>query len=254
MQLPTLPYYSLFVLNRVKGKLPSSTSWAIFKRLLHVISATLITSGVFYWRIRGITNCEVGFDTWVIALDISFAHLVLTLPLLLTVLSVVLPPLSSIVLSGVTGMGKGVEKSGVGEYVGLLLALPGIAVIDYESTENKTLWRAIIQVGGYVYLFLIAVIALYGVYWVMRFLLIDTMDLQLMLFGAYDGSIGWQYPTTFRFAVLHTHVKETIQVLAGNEVLAVILSFAGFVIFIIVTLASIMKAVQTLGRDTRHKE
>lgn len=82
-------------------------------------------------------------------------------------------------------------------------------------------------------------------------LLINTIDLQIFLFGAHDPTLGLIFPTTFRFSVLSAHVQSIYQTAASNQLIAGIFGLLTVIISVVLGIASIIKAVDDIGNNIK---
>lgn len=207
-------------LGACKLKVPEK-SWAtkLIRRLVSVLIAALVGSGVFYWRLRVVPGLATGFETWVQALDIVFAHVVVTLPLLLLLWALVVLPARRLYWN--------------------------LSMIFATRTS-----RDIGCVTG-------AVLALGIVCALMWWLLVGTIDLQMILFGAFDRWLGWQYPSSFRFTVLSTHIEQATTDLVNNPVLGRIVGSLGAAVGLILGLGGLLEAISKIEerlKDSRRKK
>lgn len=213
-----------------RPKRKSSLAVIVIKVFSLIMVATLILSGVFYRRIGQIANVRPSFETWASALDVSFAHATVTLPLLL-----VLGALISRITMPVLKAGMKVTRT----------------VADLADVMPWW-WQPLVPVG-IAGVLLVGAAGLYAIYWVTRFLLVDTGTLQTLLFGQHDANLGWQYPTTFRFTLLSTHVGQQFKIITDNEVVAAILGFLGVAAGLIISLGAFAKALGSIEDAFRSR-
>jgi hypothetical protein len=125
-----------------------------------------------------------------------------------------------------------------------------VAYDEFQSDINTGLEPAL-----WVFVVIVAVVG--GVLpsaaalWLMWLFFMATSNLQTFLFGAFDASLGWFLPTTFRFTVLFNHVKSIIEALSKNEVIATVVSFSGFVVAIILGIGALAEAVNNIGHAVK---
>jgi predicted membrane-bound mannosyltransferase len=205
------------------------------KILLYVLFFTIVTSGVFYWRIRETTS-EISFNAWVIGLDITLGHIVITAPIFLEsfYIASIIAQIVIIVLGAILSLisyltGKILQKNeSIQEGMGIIVAIP--ACLLYFSRPG---------------------LAFIGAVWFVWFLLIRTTDLQQILFGNHDKSLGWNFPTTtaFRFTLLYEQLKNFLGV---NQDLATIIGFIAFGASIVLGVASLLKAIKDIGENLKN--
>lgn len=177
---------SLVILYQIYNKFSFRSPVAsAARKLILVLAGTVIASGVLYYHIRTQTGHSPPSDTWVAALDTALAHTVLTLPVFLELIYIT------------NLLGK------VLSYVLAFVALGIITIgtwIAELSKSDSAVEKASCGLG-----FLASIAALLallarivpvvlGTGWTMWLLFLGTMDLQLLLFGAYDRSLGWNCP------------------------------------------------------------
>ncbi len=182
---------------------------------LWCVAILFTTSGLFYWRLRNIALLQPGIETYLLSLDIVLAHLVTTVPVILFFLFLLWKILNS--LSRFT----------------LFIS----TLIFSESAIGIYLTASVIM---FIFSGLISYLFVYS-------LLINTIDLQIFLFGAHDPNLGLVFPTTFRFSILSSHLQTTYQTLASNQLVAGIAGLLAVIISVILGLASIIKAVDDIG-------
>lgn len=184
-----------------------------------------------------------GFGTWLISLDIALAQGVVLIGLALVGFAVVEPVVSY-------------SLKMMGSLLPVLAGVDFSAAFELEEGRRPrlvlhVLWIVFVLVSFLVLLALIAggLVALvggvYAVFWAIRFLLVETTDLQMMLFGMHDGSLGFDYPTDFKLTVMFSNIESSVQNRFGNETLAVLVGF-GVVSFGV--LIAILNALNALGR------
>jgi len=244
---------SLVILFQIRGKASSGNSpvASMVRKLALVIAGMLIAVGVWYTHIRALDDNLSAFDAWSVALDIVFAHLVLTLPILVGLFYItrlIAPWLLALLVLALSPvlivlwiLAKIVCKSNKENYelVDILL----FPFIDPLLPFHRHI-REFVQA-------LLAILAFLGTGWLMALLFIETMDLQLFLLGAFDSSLGWNYPTTFRFTILFEHIKGVIQVVSGNEAVSTIVSFATLAVSVVLGSAALIKAVKDIGEAVK---
>lgn len=99
--------------------------------------------------------------------------------------------------------------------------------------------------------FTIPALSIFAAYWTSKFLLIDTIDLQTFVIGAFDNLLGWNYPTVYKFTSIVEHWQTVLQVLGGKKEVATILSFLGLVGSGILGFAALTDAIEKIGRHGR---
>jgi glucan phosphoethanolaminetransferase (alkaline phosphatase superfamily) len=138
-------------------------------RLLVIIGiVAIVVSIIFYWR-SGKFSTELNeIEIWVSSLDVALAHAVISFTLIVSLGLILLLPFSFIF--GVVSSTSSSQSTG---------CLPLIAILLYIA----------------------------GVIFSYKFLMIDTIDLQMILFNDFDKSLGWNFPTTFRFSNLINQIN-----------------------------------------------
>lgn len=99
--------------------------------------------------------------------------------------------------------------------------------------------------------FTIPVLSIFAAYWTSKLLLIDTMDLQITVIGAFDNFLGWNYPTIYKFTSIVEHWQTVFQILVGKKEVATILSFLGLVGSGILGFAALIDAIEKIGKRGR---
>lgn len=252
---------SLIVLHRVYNKLSARSFLArAIRRVIFFAIATTIASVIFFWRVRSINGGLATSEAWTTALDIAFAHIVLTLPVFLLLMSIStewsLIELSILLTALVIGIVPFTIYL-VFLFIAKMWAIAfellfdhPVAYDEFQSDINTGLEPAL-----WVFVVIVAVVG--GVLpsatalWLMWLFFMATSNLQTFLFGAFDASLGWFLPTTFRFTVLFNHVKSIIEALSKNEVIATVVSFSGFVVAIILGIGALAEAVNNIGHAVK---
>lgn len=237
-------FFSIIALYQFKGKVPSRASTLpaeVIRKLTNVTIVAIVLSALLYRHIRLITAYPPGFDTWSIAVDVVVAHIVLTWTLMVEAFSIVIFVASFFYLLG----GLAIEKVSLkrnGEF-GL-----DEDEVDYWGTLQKgKWWQKVLLVIISLLIGVVIFLSLYSIYWSVRFLLVDTNNLQLFLFGEFDKYLGLQYPTTYRFTILFQHVKGLVQNLVGNEVIATLVGFFGIAISVLIGASTLIDATSKIG-------
>ena len=242
---------------RSKAQAGNSPVATTVGKLSLILVGTVALLGIFYARIRAKSGLS-SFDAGTIALDVVFAHLVLTLPVflelfyvakkvapwVLALLSLALSPLV-ITFWGVVRIGALImrwDDQDTVEAINGLLALFFLPVISLLIGEGREITQMFLAAPAFL-----------GTCWLMWVLFVQTMDLQLFFFGAFDGSLGWDYPTTFRFTILFEHLKGIVEGFGSNEVVSTIGSFVALTISLVIGGATLIKAVQELGETYRSR-
>lgn len=213
-------FIGLWLLLRLKGTLPrrGSTSAVFFRKMITFLTLVLIVSVVFYWKLRRLDQLPPGIETWLLGLDIILAHAVVTLPILLIIVFLLYEPVK---IGTYIVLDFTVFKIHSGTAIWLLIYLPGFVML--------VIW-----------------------YFAVKLLLVDTLDLQMLLFGEFDPGLGWQPPTTFGLSVLSAHIAEipfsANKVIVG--IVAVFMVFSG----IILGTSNIMKALDNIGEKTKQAD
>lgn len=235
-------FLSVIALYQFKGKIPSGTRTLpaeVARKSINMAVTGLILSVLLYRHIRSVTIYPAGFDTWTIAIDIVVVHIVLTWTLISEAFSIIVFFAFSLYMLGALVIYK-VSLKQKDEF--------GFEEILYWKTlhEGKW-WQKSLLIFISLLICVIVAVSLYGIYWSVRFLLVDTNNLQLFLFGKFDKDLGWQYPTTYRFSILFQHVKGLIQNLVGNEVIAILIGFFGIVISVMLGASTLIDAISKIG-------
>jgi len=239
-------------------------SWTtVFRFFLVAAIITITFTIVLHWqysRLYILSNAEA----WLSALDVAWTHLVLVFPIgfflvfviyCVATLAVVL--FQSNFLNGFFRLlPELASKVGDDEHyeTRVMLIVPFIRAPKSRLFVFLILFPyRIFQCGGiflliWVFLDIVvsSAIAYPITYRVLKMLLVDTMNFQMFFFGSFDPNLGWQYPSTFGFTNLSNHVTTTANWLSQQPVVASILAFLGLVLTIIISLASIKKAVEKL--------
>ena len=211
----------IFFLYRVKrslkGKVFSGLTYT--HRMLSYFMGVLLFSGLLYWHYRRNFSVQAGIESWLIAFDVTLAHMMITLTLVL-VMYFLLQPIVEAILKGLS----------------FLLAPVMFRLEDRSCLQIffLILFENIPPVGTWL---LISIMSI-------KIFLLDTLDLQKILFGTFDSSLGFSLPTTYRFSILSTTIKMIYNNFAANEI------FAALVAFFIVASASVMGItgiIKTMG-------
>ena len=244
-------------------------SWTtVFRFFLIVAFITTIFTIIFHWQYSKITTLT-NAESWLSALDVAWTHLILVFPIAFSLVFVI----HSIITVGVVitqmrfldGMLRvSPELAGKDEHyeTRALLTVPFIKAPKSRLFVFSWLFPYFLFHCGsafqLVWVFLDVVVAslvAYPItYWVEKILFVDTIDLQMILFGTFDPNLGWQYPSTFGFTLLSNHVTTTTNWLIQQPVITSIFGFLGLVITAIISLATIKKAVEGLREKAEKSE
>lgn len=245
-------------------------SWTtVFRFFLIAAFITTIFTVIFHWQYSKTTTLT-NAESWLLALDVAWTHLILVFPIAFSLVFVT----HSVITLGVViaqmrfldGMLRAspelAGKTGKDEHyeTRALLTVPFIKAPKSRLFVFSWLFPHFLFHCGsafqLIWVFLDIVVAslvAYPItYWVLKILFVDTIDLQMILFGAFDPNLGWQYPTTFGFTLLSSHVTTTANWLVQQPVITTILAFLGLVSTALISLATIKKAVEGL-RDKAEK-
>ena len=77
-------------------------------------------------------------------------------------------------------------------------------------------------------------------------LLIGTIDLQLFLFGNYDPSLGWNYPTTFTFISLMQQLQVQWEAIRNDPVLGLFIIPLGIFVAVAMKIGGFLEAIQKI--------
>ena len=221
---------------------------AVASKLLIFAALALAVTGIFSWRLNQSANLNLNLDTWLLSLDISLAHLLFTLPI-----GIVSYSLFTRVFQWVWQLISGI-------YEFLISALKIEKDLEKLGDEfGKLLAKSVNTFFAFVMLFIwaifhdftIPILSIFAAYWISKFLLIDTTDLQTFVIGAFDNLLGWNYPTIYKFTSIVEHWQTIFQVLVGKKEVATILSFLGLVGSGILGFAALTDAIEKIGRHGR---
>jgi hypothetical protein len=201
----------------LKGKMFSGSTYT--HRMLSYFMGVLLFSGLLYWHYRRNFSVQPGIESWLIAFDVTLAHMMVTLTLVLVVYFL-LQPMVEAILKGLS-----------------FLLAPVMFKLEDRSCLQIVfliLFENIPPIGTWLIISIISI----------KIFLLDTLDLQEILFGTYEPSLGFSLPTAYRFSILSTTIKMIYNNFAANEI------FAALLAFFIVASASVMGItgiIKTMG-------
>jgi hypothetical protein len=142
--------------------------------ILLLLVLIILLSIFFYWILREYSDAPAGFDAWVISLDITLAHIFVTLLILLLSYFLAKPLLQFI--------GYLIYIIVVRPISRLMSNITGIGYPDswFVFTLENTRF----------------VLSSLGMYFVFKHFFIRTSFVQVFLFGNFDPSLGFKTPTT----------------------------------------------------------
>ncbi len=247
-------------------------SWTtILRFILTVALIAIIFTIVFYRQYSKITTLT-NAESWLSALDVALAHVILVFPIAFLLVFVIHSIVTGIIVIAqirfLDGMLKvSPELSGKSEKdehyeTRMLLSVPFIKAPKSRLFVFRWLFPNFLFHCGSTFLLLwifldvvVATLVSYPIaYWTLKILFVDTIDLQVILFGTFDPNLGWQYPSTFGFTLLSNHVTTTTNWLIQQPVIISIFGFLGLVTTAIISLATIKKAVEALREKTEKSE
>ena len=209
----------LFVIIEKYSSLSKSVRWFITLLII-----TTIGTFYFHGKLDNQSVQLVAVDAWAVALDIALAHLLITLPIVFMsiTLFVILFLLIAYFING------------------LLNIFVKLFVEPQRATEIN------IYDSCFVMIALFSITA-YAIFRVDKLLLIDTIDLQQFIFGAYDRSMGILYPTTYRFTSIVDNFEPLKQNLIANPTLTKIFTALAAIAALLTALTGLTKFFQYLG-------
>lgn len=217
-------------------------------KLLVYMAFALAITGVFSWRLNQTANLNLNFDTWLISLDISLAHLLFTLPVVIVSYSLftrifqwIGRVITNIIESLISVLNVGKDLIIIGEKIGELLA----------KSINTFFSFVIFLIYMIFHELTLPALSIFATYWTSKFLFVDTIDLQINVIGAFDNLLGWNYPTVYKFTSIVEHGQTIFQVLVGKKEVATILSFLGLVGSGVLGFAALIDAIEKIGRHGR---
>jgi hypothetical protein len=238
----------LIILVQINQKVASKNAVAsIIRFLVRVAAGILIFAGILYWRLRTAQNALPGLETFAVSLDIVLAHAVLTVPFLFESLYI-----SSRVANIILFILALVLAIPV-----LLVGLLALLIIKLRpNTGNSFEWVSDLLIILLVRLLpllqiILTILSALGTMWL---LFIGTRGLQMFLFGAYDESLGWNYPTQFRFTNLFSHIEGALQGLNSNETLSIIITFLAIAVSVILLIGASAEAIKHIGEGFTKDE
>lgn len=243
----------------IKKKIPKEklVSAKLIDFVLISMEALLFFSLVIYIIIRINSNLQPSVDTWVVALDTALAHFVVTF-------------LFFYIVSQLLRIIYNKSISLVYEILSLLIVgfLPKILLsinnfISYlikrfdRSVPNKTKMHdldtykfysiSFVEIIVYLIEFIMKIII---PLFLTKFLIYDRVDLQNILFGAYDKQLGLTYPSNFKLTVLFNRIK----VLIETENLRTILTFFGIIISSTVIITTVVQAIFEINKASHSRD
>lgn len=198
---------------------------SILKSIILIVAVLIILSGIFYWHIRKIAVVS-NFDAFETSIDISLVHLVITLPVL------------------AEGFSIGISISNrLANFIGPVIMILGKGDRD-DTDDSDTLGDYVRIILLIIFMTLIYGAPILGVLWFSWFIFIGTIDLQKILFGNFDRSLGWNFPTTFRFTILYNQIRTFV---GNNSTLTTIISFIAFSSSIALAIAGSISGLKSLA-------
>lgn len=194
------------------------------KWLITLSTITVIGTFYFYGKIDSQSMQLESVDAWAVALDISLAHLLITLPIV--IISITL----CVILFALIAY--------------LINSLINIIVKLFVGREKEA--EISIYDSCFVMITLFSITA-YAIFRIDKFLLIDTIDLQQLIFGAHDRSMGFLYPTTYRFTSILDNFEPFKQNLITNPILTKIFTALAAIAALFTALTGLTKFLQYLG-------
>ncbi len=172
---------------------------------------------------------------WVIGLDITLVHVIITAPIFFE--SFYISTKIADALFYIFGL--------------ISIILANLSEPLFKKHENiKERIDSLLFAPSCLLFFGRSIFGLAGAVWFVWFLFVGTIDLQNILFGSYDGLLGWNYPTSFRFTVLFAHMKSFM---GANEIFTTVIGFIAFAISIVLGIASLFKAVKDIGETLKDE-
>ena len=209
----------------------------IVKWLLIVFLLWAILSGFIYWRITNITKLTPGLEAWSIALDVSLAQIIVLWPFF-------------VISIHVAKFFVRIYWAVLDKLATVIYYFLGLEVLENrekakKEPEKQKLYNLL---KGVVFISLLSGVALivYGVFLINRIILIDTLDFQELLFRGFDHSLGFEYPTTFRFTFLYKTVNQYFLTITKNSVLSTIIGFWVILFTSLGVVAGIIKSISYL--------
>lgn len=249
-------------------------SWTTLSKLvLLIVFITAIFTVVFYLqysKTTTLTNSEL----WFSALDVAWTHLVLVFSIGFLLVFVIHSIVTFIVVlfqmkffDGILNVspelaGK-TEKDNYRKTRALMIVpllkapksrlfafswlFPSFSFLFHCESIFLLVWV-------FLDIFLASLIAYPVTFWLLKILFIDTIDLQMIMFGSFDPNLGWQYPSAFGFTFLSSHITTTTNLLIQQPVVESILGFLVLVTTAISSLIKIKKEMKELSEKTEQSQ
>jgi len=191
---------------------------------LALLFAVLATS-VFYWRMWHLLPDLSEKEIFATSFDIGLAHGIVFIAILFFL-----------------GNGLYMAVWIIGRILGYLIGVT-YAVFDHIFKSDST--RGVNFASGCLGNVLISIL-LGGIPFGYYILLIGTIDLQLILFGNYDPSLGWSYPTTFTFISLMQQLQVQWEAIKNDPVLGLFIIPLGIFVAVAMKIGGLLEAIQKI--------
>lgn len=242
-------------------------SWTtVFRFFLITAVIAVIYAIIFRWHYSKTTTLTDP-ELWLSALDIAWTHLILVFPIAFFLVFAIH---SVITLAVVIAQIRFLDKLLTPEFIEkdkhyetrALLTIPFMKASKSRLFAFSWLFPYFLFHCGSAFLlvwafldFVVASLFAYPItYWALKILFVDTIDLQMIVFGTFDPNLGWQHPSTFGFTLLSSHVTTTANWLIQQPIITSIIGFLGLVTTAIISLAKIKEAVGALREKEEKSE
>jgi hypothetical protein len=196
-------------------------------RWIIVIAAFLVVTFIFFYNIsHGIRPELKDIEIFNLAIDIALAHTVVTLPIITISISVFL-----------------------GVALGLIVLAETLTDITDKVASAKASSEPIFDLALSVLLFFVLVKFVQ----LDRFLLAGSPHLQTFVFGKFDPSLGFQYPTTFRATILIDNINLFVNNMIANPTPAIILGLLAMIPIVVMAIMGFFKAIAFLSKRLKSQ-
>jgi hypothetical protein len=163
-------------------------------------------------------------DAWAIAFDIALAHVLVTIPIIvisiaaLAALFLVLMLLHDKVLNFIVNLAR-----------------------RDKETESSLF-------NSCMFMFVLVAFLAYAFFRFDKFFLVDTMNLQELIFGGFDRSMGFALPTTYRFTSIIDNFEPIKESVITNQTLSKIFTALAGIVALLTALTGLAKLIEYLGK------
>jgi len=188
---------------------------------LALLFAMLATS-VFYWRMWHLLPDLPEKEIFATSFDIGLAHGIVSISILFFL-----------------GNGLYMAVWIIGRILGSLI---GVSYTMFDRIFKTDSTRGVNFASGCLGNVLTAIL-LGGIPFGYYILLIGTIDLQLFLFGNYDPSLSWNYPTTFTFISLMQQLQVQWEAIKNDPVLGLFIIPLGIFVAVVMKIGDFIGAI-----------